>query len=271
MLVGHLPSAILSLPAFVSRSPPDNSCMYPSWINRSLCSAGIVWCIKPLAQSRNETNSSWVNGADKSGFIFQICASGAAVQASHPATIKLTYYRAFPSGRLTSSNEGTRVLFHHDSSAAPQAVQTALPVCGTDGKPSSVELGIIPFLRTHLVFPCQPSECLAIHSAACCSMAKPLTTSVSPSGQRTSTTQPNPGLPFRATKAGRYSDISGICAYGAPVQAGRPTTIKPTDRNLRSMAIVQLRKPLARAWLLRVRWYSRRQLAASGSRKSARG
>jgi hypothetical protein len=95
VLVGHSPSAILSLPAFVSRSPPDNSCMYPSWINRSLCSAGIVRCIKPLAQSRNETNSSWVNGADKSGFIFQICASGAAVQASHPATIKLTHYRAF--------------------------------------------------------------------------------------------------------------------------------------------------------------------------------
>ena len=93
--VGHSPSTILSLPAFVSRSPPDNSCMYPSWISRSLCSAGIVRCIKPLAQSRNETNSSWVNGADKSGFIFQICASGAAVQASHPATIKLTYYRAF--------------------------------------------------------------------------------------------------------------------------------------------------------------------------------
>ena len=86
VLVGHLPSAILSLPAFVSRSPPDNSCIYPSWISRSLCSAGIVRCIKPLAQSRNETNSSWVNGADKSGFIFQICASGAAVQASHPAT-----------------------------------------------------------------------------------------------------------------------------------------------------------------------------------------
>src|SRR5260221_3115517 len=91
----HLPSAILSLPAFVSRSPPANSCMYPSWISRSLCSAGIVRCIKPLAQSRNETNSSCVNGADKSGFIFQICASGAAVQASHPATIKLTHYRAF--------------------------------------------------------------------------------------------------------------------------------------------------------------------------------
>ena len=95
VLVGHLPSAILSLPAFVSRSPPDNSCTYPSWISRSLCSAGIVRCTKPLAQSRNETNSSWVNGADKSGFIFQKCASRAAVQASHPATIKLTHYRAF--------------------------------------------------------------------------------------------------------------------------------------------------------------------------------
>ena len=81
MLVGHSPSAILSLPAFVSRSPPDNSCMYPSLISRSLCSTGIRWCTTPLAQSRNETNSSWVNGADKLGFIFQVCASGAAVQA----------------------------------------------------------------------------------------------------------------------------------------------------------------------------------------------
>jgi hypothetical protein len=95
VLVSHLPSAILSLPAFVSRSPPDNSCMYPSWISRSLCSAGIVRCIKPLAQSRNETNSSWVNGADKSGFIFQICASALPFKPDSCATIKLTYYRAF--------------------------------------------------------------------------------------------------------------------------------------------------------------------------------
>jgi hypothetical protein len=94
VLFGHLPSAILSLPAFVSRRPPDSSCMYPNWISRSLCSAGIVRCIKPLAQCRNETNSSWVNGADKSGFIFQICASGAAIQASHPATIKRSEPRA---------------------------------------------------------------------------------------------------------------------------------------------------------------------------------
>jgi len=107
--------------------------MYPSWISRSLCSAGIVRCIKPLAQSRNETNSSWVNGADKSGFIFQTCASGAAVQASHPATTchNQTDPPGFPSGRLISSNEGTWVLFHHDSSAAPQTVQIASPVCGT--------------------------------------------------------------------------------------------------------------------------------------------
>jgi hypothetical protein len=93
VLVSHLPSAILSLPAFVGRSPPDNSCMYPSWISRSLCSAGIVRCIKPLAQSRNETNSSWVNGADKSGFIFQVCASGALLfKPDSSATIKLTHY-----------------------------------------------------------------------------------------------------------------------------------------------------------------------------------
>ena len=98
--------------------------MYPSWISRSLCSTGIVRCIKPLAQSRNETNSSWVNGADKSGFIFQICASALPFKPDSCATIKLTYYRA----RLISSNEGTWVLFHHDSSAAPQ---TASPVCGT--------------------------------------------------------------------------------------------------------------------------------------------
>ena len=119
VLVGHLPSAILSLPAFVSRSPPDNSCMYPSWISRSLCSAGIVRCIKPLAQSRNETNSSWVNGADKSG-------------------------------RLISSNEGTWVLFHHDSSAAPQTVQTASPVCGTKNF-ASVRLYSAPQLHRTIV------------------------------------------------------------------------------------------------------------------------
>jgi hypothetical protein len=42
------------------------------------------------------------NGADKSGFIFQICVSGAAVQARHPATIKLAHYPR-PT-QITSSN-----------------------------------------------------------------------------------------------------------------------------------------------------------------------
>lgn len=40
-------------------------------------------------------------------------------------------HTGFLSGRLTSSNEGTWVLVHHDSSAAPQTVQSASPVCGT--------------------------------------------------------------------------------------------------------------------------------------------
>src|ERR1700694_2708459 len=48
--------------------------MYPSSINRALCSDGMR-CIKPLAPSRNETNSSRVNvGADWA--ILGICASG---------------------------------------------------------------------------------------------------------------------------------------------------------------------------------------------------
>ena len=76
VLVCHLPSAILCLPAFVSRSSPGNSSMYPSWISRSLCSGGIVRCIGPLAQLRSDTNSSWVSGgADKPCAIPRICAS----------------------------------------------------------------------------------------------------------------------------------------------------------------------------------------------------
>jgi hypothetical protein len=39
VFVSHSPFTILSLPAFVSRSPPDKSCMYPSWISRSHCSS----------------------------------------------------------------------------------------------------------------------------------------------------------------------------------------------------------------------------------------
>ena len=88
-------------------------------------------------------------------------------------------------------------------------------------------LGRLGGLVSHLLFSCQLSECLANHSAASFSLAKPLITSVSPSGQRTSITQPNPGF-FRATKVGRCSDILRICAYGCAVQASYPATIKPT-------------------------------------------
>ncbi len=122
VLVGHLPPAILSLPAFVSRSPPDNSCMYPSWISRSLCSAGIVRCIKPLAQSRNETNSSWVNGADESGSFSKYAPPALPFK---PVILphKPDPLPGFPSGRLNSSNVATWVLSNQDSSVAPQTLQ----------------------------------------------------------------------------------------------------------------------------------------------------
>ena len=83
-----------------------------------------------------------------------------------------------------------------------------------------VESFMTPCPRVHarrfflyLLFSLQLSECSAIHSATAFSVAKPLITSVSPSGQRTSTTQPNPGF-FRATKVGRCSYIFRICACG---------------------------------------------------------
>ena len=61
------PSAILNLPALVSRMPPKTSSIKPSSISRALCSDGMR-CIKPLAPSRNETNSSWVNGCSDGPF-----------------------------------------------------------------------------------------------------------------------------------------------------------------------------------------------------------
>jgi hypothetical protein len=86
----HLPSAVLSLPAFVRRSPPDNSCMYPISMSRFLCSDGIVRCTKPFAQARNEANSSRVNGGvDKRCAMLRICPYGCPVQASHAAIFKI--------------------------------------------------------------------------------------------------------------------------------------------------------------------------------------
>lgn len=101
-------SSILSLPAFVRRSPPDNSCMYPSSISRFLCSAGIVRCTKPFAQARNETNSSRVNGgADKRCAMLRICPYGGPVQASHPATMKHVISEA-PAGLDLAAGRITR-------------------------------------------------------------------------------------------------------------------------------------------------------------------
>src|ERR1700682_4718427 len=54
--------------------PPKTSSMYPSSISRALCSDGMR-CIKPLAPSRNETNSSRVNGG-ADGAILGICSYG---------------------------------------------------------------------------------------------------------------------------------------------------------------------------------------------------
>ena len=59
-------------------------------------------------------------------------------------------HSGFLSGRLTSSNEGTWMLSHHASSAAPQTVQTAPPVCGAKNL-SSVRLYSAPQLHRTIV------------------------------------------------------------------------------------------------------------------------
>ena len=60
------------------------------------------------------------------GFGELVGVPGAFGVASHTG-----FLSGFLSGRLIGSNDGTWVLFHHDSSAAPQTMQTASPVCGT--------------------------------------------------------------------------------------------------------------------------------------------
>jgi hypothetical protein len=67
-----------------------------------------------------------------------------------PRALGVASHTGFLSGRLTSSNEGTWVLFHHDSSAAPQTVQTASPVCGTKNF-VSVRLYSVPQLHRTIV------------------------------------------------------------------------------------------------------------------------
>src|SRR6266436_10116820 len=70
--------------------------MYPSSINRALCSDGMR-CIKPLAPSRNETNSSRVNvGADV--VILGICASGTRDQETSLIYLPALRIRFLPAG-----------------------------------------------------------------------------------------------------------------------------------------------------------------------------
>jgi hypothetical protein len=218
MLVSHLPSAILILPAFVSRSPPDNSCMYPSWISRSLCSAGVARCIKPLAQSCNETNSSWVNGGADA--IPRVCAG-------------------FPSGHLTSSNEGTWVLFHHDSSAAPQTVQTASPVCGTKNF-SSMRLYSAPQLHRTIVAilgicPCgtpnQPPMRLAPGSVTASAERKPARDGSTSSGRGEARGRPVRalGLSAKAMSSGLPPSIPS-CKTITRCSKSRPRLAQPQRR-----------------------------------------
>jgi hypothetical protein len=127
VIARHLPSAILILPKPVSRSPPKTSSIYPSSISRALCSAGMR-CIKPLAPSRNETNSSRVNiGADKTSAIRRICAYGWPVQASHPATINLTHYLDGARRGALAGHSVSRQASHHPGDCAARAATRSLP------------------------------------------------------------------------------------------------------------------------------------------------
>jgi len=78
-----------------------------------------------------------------------IQALGGAIRSSTTAFM-MANHTGFPSGRLTSSNEGTWMLSHHASNAAPQTVQTAPPVCGNKNF-SSVRLYSAPQLHRTIV------------------------------------------------------------------------------------------------------------------------
>ena len=102
-----------------------------SWISRSLCSAGIVRCIKPLAQSpatRRILRGSMTQR--NQGSFFQICASRRCRSSQvQSATIKLTRYPEPISwaGHQPSENNRARSALHNLrlSSADPSAERFA--------------------------------------------------------------------------------------------------------------------------------------------------
>src|SRR5258708_2889622 len=90
--------------------PPKTSSMYPSSISRALCSDGMR-CIKPLAPSRNETNSSRVNGG-ADGAILGICSYGGRDQETsrvHLAALRIVLLRSGHQ-RLPSNNAPAAIL-----------------------------------------------------------------------------------------------------------------------------------------------------------------
>jgi hypothetical protein len=128
------------------------------------------------------------------------------VRAVLPASHHLRLWVHHPPSRRTTvriAEEGRKKLHRLYWCCAIKAHPAAV------GKPCYDPSHCRSRVVTHLLFSCQVSECLSIHSAACFSVVKPLITSVSPSGQRISTTQPSPGF-FRATKMGRYSGMLRI-------------------------------------------------------------
>jgi hypothetical protein len=128
---------------------------------------------------------------------------------------------------MSGLREPGRLRVRCDGPVSSSAISTRSYTRRTDWGPEGV-WGELSF-----VFPCHALECSEIHFTASCSVIKPLTTSVSPSGHRISTPQPDPGF-FRATKVGRCSGIPRICACGGPVQASYPAPIDDEIAMMRS-------------------------------------
>src|SRR6202142_2740505 len=111
------PSASLVLPALVNRMPPKTSSMYPSSISRALCSDGMR-CIKPLAPSRNETNSSRVSGG-ADGAILLVCAYGCSDQPGTRCNMR-SLPPASPHDSFSALDGGSNSLQGKDAPAVPQ-------------------------------------------------------------------------------------------------------------------------------------------------------
>ena len=124
VLVGHLPSAILSLPAFVSRSPPDKF-LYVRQLDQSVFVFDWDCPVHQTLSAVPQRDEFFVGqrrrqiGVHFSNVRLRRCRS------SQSSCHNQTELPGFPSGRLTSSNAATWVLSNQDSSVAPQTSQDA--------------------------------------------------------------------------------------------------------------------------------------------------